>query len=295
MTAIRARSGGKRWGVTLTGGLQYDSNVPLVADSGPLPTGTDRKGDLRGVLNLALNGVAFRDSQQELTGSYSLYQTLHLHLTDFNLTQNLLDVSYKRRISPLLVAKASGGFESILLGGNQFVNDFSITPGLFAAFREGMTTGLEYRFRDSFYKNSGLFPTNTDRNGITHSLLLSHRMPLSDMFALRFGYTFDREIAKVSSWSADSHRVNAGLAVSLPKSLLLDVSLDAAGKKYDEAQAGESTVRSDTTITGAISLTWQATEHFGASAGYHYTNNSSNIAADEYSRGITSIMFQGRY
>ena len=295
LSAIRAQSGGKRWGAALTGGMQYDSNVPLVADSGPLPTGSDRKGDWRGVLNLGLNGVAFRDSRQELTGSYSLYQTLHLHLTDFNLTQNLFDVSYKRRISPLLVAKASGGFESILLGGNQFVNDFSITPGLFAAFREGMTTGLEYRFRDSFYKNSGLFSTNTDRNGITHSLLLSHRMPLSDMFMMRVGYTFDREIAKVSSWSANSHRVNAGLAVSLPKSLLLDVSLDAAGKKYDEASTGESTVRSDTTITGAISLTWQATEHFGASAGYHYTNNSSNISADEYSRGITSIMFQGRY
>jgi hypothetical protein len=295
VSAIRSQGGGKRWGVTLTGGMQYDSNVPLAADSGPLPGGTDRKSDLRGVFNLGINGVAIRDSQQELTGSYSLYQTIHLNLSDFNLTQNLLDVTYKRKISPIFVVKASGGFESILLGGNQFVNNFSVTPGLIATFQEGMTTGLEYRFRDSFYKNSTLFSTNTDRNGVTHSLLLSHRMPLSDIVTVRGGYTFDRESVKVSAWSSNSHRINAGLAVSLPNSLLLDLALDAAGKKYDEAMAGESTVRSDTAITAAFSLTWQASERFGVSAGYHYTANNSNISADEYSRGITSIMIQGRY
>jgi hypothetical protein len=295
IAAIRSQGGGRRWGATVTGGLQYDSNVPLAADSAVLPSGTNRKGDLRGVVNLGLNGVAFRDSQQELTGSYSLYQTVHLNLSNFNLTQNLLDVTYKRRISPLLMAKASGGIESILLGGNQFVNDFNLSPGLFATFQEGMTTGLEYRLRDSFYKDSDLFSTNTDRNGVTHSLLLSHRMPLSDILNLRAGYTFDRAIAKVSAWSSSAHRVNAGLAVTLPNALLLDVSMDVVGDKYDEAQTGETTVRSDTTVSGGVSLTWQASEYFGVSAGYHYTNNSSNISADEYSRGITSVMFQGRY
>jgi hypothetical protein len=269
--------------------------VPLTANADQLPVGIDRKGDWRGVLNLGLNGVAIRDSQQELTGSYSLYQTLHVNLTDFNLTQNLFDVSYKRRISPLLLAKVNGGFESILLGGNQFVNGYTITPGLLASIQEGMTTGLEYRFRDSYFKNSDMFPTNTDRDGVTHSIILSHRQPVSATINLRLGYTFDRDSTKVNAWSSNSHRGTAGLAVSLPNSLLLDVSMDAATRKYDEILTGATEVRSDTTFSGAASVTWQASERLGVSAGYHYTNNASNITGYEYNRSITSIMFQGRY
>ena len=295
LTAIHSQSNSRRWGAVGTVGMQYDSNVPLVADGGPLPVGVSRRGDLKGVFNLGLNGVALRDSKQELTGSYSFYQTLHLHLTDFNLTQNLFDVTYKRNISPLLSAKVSGDFESILLGGILFDNDFSITPGLFATFKEGMTTGAEYRFRDSNYHNTGIFPTNADRNGVTHSLILTHRQRLSENLNLRVGYTFERELATVSAWSSEAHTGNAGLAVSLPHSLLLDLSLEAAARKYDAVLAGETENRSDSTISGAASLTWQTSERLGVSVGYYYTSNNSNISGYQYSRGITSIMVQGRY
>jgi hypothetical protein len=295
LATIRRQGSGKRWGVTLTGGMQYDTNVPLAADGVQLPVGIERKGDWRGVLNLGLTGVAYRDGEQELSGSYSLYQTLHLHLTDFNLTQNLLDVTYKRRLTPLLFAKASVGFESILLGGKQFVNDYRITPGLIATFREGMTTGLDYRFRGSTFKNTTMFPTNAERNGETHSIILSHRQRLSDIFNVRAGYRFERELADVSSWSSSAHLGNVGCAVSLPGALLLDLSVDAGTRKYDEIQGGASDIRTDTTVIGAASLTWQVAEHLGVSVGYHYTNNASNINGYEYSRGITSIMFQGRY
>jgi hypothetical protein len=275
--------------------MQYDSNVPLAASGAQLPVGIDRRGDWRGVLNLALNGVTYRDSQQELTGSYSLYQTLHLHLSDFNLTQNLFDVSYTRRISPLLSAKASGGFESILMGGNQFVNSFTLSPSLLAAFQEGITTGLEYRFRGSEFKNSSLFPTNTERNGVSHSIILNHRQQISEAFNLRAGYTFERELTDVAAWSSRSHRGSAGLAVSLPNSFLLDFFMDATTRKYDEILTGATEVRLDTTFSGGASVTWQAAEYFGVSAGYYYTRNMSNITDYEYSRGITSVMFQGRY
>lgn len=293
---IRSRSGTRRWGATAVGGVQYDSNVPLVADKGLLPEGTKRKGDLRGVVNLGLNGFAFRDTSQELSGSLSLNQTLHLQLSDFNLTQISGDATYKRQISSLLMVKASAGAETILLGGEQFVTDFSITPGLFATFREGMTSGLEYRFRDSFFKDSSpLFPTNSDRNGISHTLILTHRQPLSETLNLRLGYTVDRDTASKSAWSSTSHQVSAGLGVSLPNALLLDVSLEGGNRKYDKRLDEAKSVRSETSLTGAMSLTWQMSERLCASVGYHYTTNNSNIPDYDYSRGITSIMVQGRY
>lgn len=295
LAAIHKQTAARRWGAAATAGMQYDSNVPLAADHGALPQGVSRRADLRGLFNIALTGMAFRDSSQELTGGYSFYQTAHLRLSDFNLTQNLLDLTYKRKINPLLSARVSGNVESILLGGKLFDTDFSIAPGLFASFREGITTGLEYRLRGSSFHNTDTFPTNSDRNGVTHSVILTHRQALSDTLNLRAGYTFERELTKVAAWSSYGHLGSAGVAFSLPNSLLLDMSLDAASRSYDEALTGESASRKDTTFTGATSLTWQQSERLSVSLGYSYTNNSSNIAGYEYTRSITSIMVQGRY
>ena len=295
LTNIRSQSGGKRWGITLMTGMQYDSNVPLVADGVQLPVGVDRKGDMRGVFNLGLSGTAYRDSQQELIGRYSLYQTVHFNLTDFNLTQNLIDISFKRKISPLFQAKISGGFESVSLGGDRYLNDVTITPGLLVTFKEGMATEFDYLYRDSTFKNSALYPTNSERNGVTHSLLINHRQQLSEKLNLRLGYTFERILADVSAWSSFSHHGSVGLATSLSNKLLLDVTGDLADTEYDAIQTGTTKIRSDTTISGSVSLTWQLFEQVGVSLGYYYTNNSSNVPEYEYSRGITSILFQGRY
>jgi hypothetical protein len=71
--------------------------------------------------------------------------------------------------------------------------------------------------------------------------------------------------------------------------------MELAARKYDAVLTGATAIRSDTTIVGAGSLIWQISEHFGALLGYHYTTNNSNISGYEYNRGITSIMFQGRY
>ena len=295
LTNIRGQSSGKRWGATLMGGMQYDSNVPLAADPTLLPTGSDRMGDWKGVINFGLNGTAYHDSHQELTGSYSLYQTLHLHLTDFDLTQNTFDVAYKRRITPLLSAKLSSGFESIQLGGKQFVNDYSITPGALVSLDDGIVIGLDYRFRESFFKDSVTYPTNTDRNGVIHSILLSYRQPLSETINLRVGYSFDRELTRVSAWSSFVHSGSAGLTISLPHALMLDVSAEASGRNYDEILTGATELRSDTTLTGGASLIWQASQYLGLSLGHQYTSNTSNVSGYEYTRGITSIMLQGRY
>jgi tetratricopeptide (TPR) repeat protein len=292
---IRSRSEGKRWSVSLMGGAQYDTNVPLAAGGAQLPVGIDRRSDWLAVLNLNLSGTAYRDNQQELNGSYTLYQTLHLHLNEFDLFQNLFDLTYSRSFSPTLAAKLSGGFELVQLGGERFVSDYTITPSLQATFREGMVSGLEYRFRDSTFSNSTLFPANTERNGVGHAFTLNHRQFLTEAVSLRAGYTYERELADVSAWSSRAHRGNCGLAASLTNHLLLDLALEADGKSYDAIQTGATELRRDTSVIGAASLTWQVREWLGLTAGYHYTNNSSTIPDYEYKRGITSILFQGRY
>ena len=292
---IRARSGGKRWGVTLVTGMQYDSNVPLAADPSLLPVGTGRMGDWKVVLNPAINGVAHKDSTQELTGSYSLYQTLHLQLNNFNLTQNSFDVTYKRQLSPVYSAHLSGGFESIMLGGEMFDNNFSVTPGVTMALPRSISLGLDYRLRQSYFKNSDTFPTNTDRDGATHSLLISYHQPLSETVTLRAGYAYDRELTSVNAWSSIGHSGSGGVSATLPHGVLVDLAVELAARTYDEILTGNSDIRSDTTVTGGGTLIWQAFEKVGLSLGYQYTRNNSNISGYEYNRGITSVMLQGRY
>jgi tetratricopeptide (TPR) repeat protein len=292
---IRGQSAGKRWGITLSGGMQYDTNVTLAADPTLLPVGSDRMGDWKGLINLGLNGIAYQDSRQELTGSYSLYQSLHLHLQDFNLTQNALDVTYKRRLSSLYSAKLSTDVESILLGGKQFVNDYSITPGALVTFDSGINLGLDYRFRKSFFKNSDTYATNTERNGTIHSIIFSYRHPLSETLILRGGYTFDRELTTVSVWSSSAHSGSAGLTASLPHAFMLDINAETTRRKYDDILAGASERRSDTTGTGGVALIWQASGQLSLSLDYKYSKNVSNIDGYSYTRGITTLMLNGRY
>ena len=292
---IRGQIGGKRWGITLTGGMQYDTNVPLANAGTALPPGIDRRSDWREVLNLGITGVAYRDSQQELSAGYSLYRTIHLQLSEFNLTRNLFDISYKRQISPKSLAKVSGGIEYIDLGGNRFVSSYNVTPGLQTAFKEGMTTAMDFRFRNSTFKNSTIFPANTDRNGSSYSALLSHRQRLSELFTMRLGYTLNLDLADVDAWSSLSNTGSAGLAVSLTNRLLFDVSTEASLRKFDKIQTGAPEIRSDATLTGAATLTWQTFEQAGVSVGYHHIANSSNISGYDFTRGITSMLFQGKY
>lgn len=292
---IRSAGDTKRWGVTFVGGMQYDSNVPLAEAGGKPPVGITRRGDWRGVINLGLTGVAYRDGQQEVRAGYSLYQTLHIYLDEFDLTQHQFDLSYKGQISPTMWFKLSGGMESVQINGKPFVESYTATPGLLAVFQEGMMTQLDYRIRTSAFKNSSLYPTNSERNGMSHAALLSHSQRLSELLTLRVGYTFEREFAEVDAWSALSHQGSAGLAVSLTNTLLLDVSTEVTGKRYDEIQSGATEIRSDTTLTGAVSFTWQMLKQVGIAVGYHHTANSSNISGYDYTRGITSVLFQGRY
>lgn len=294
-TAIAAQHSTKRWGATLSGGIQYDSNVPLAADGAQLPAGTTRRGDWRAVFNVALTGTALRDSEQELAGTVSLYQTVHGQLSDFNLTQALLEGIYKRNLSAKMSGKLSVGFESIMLGGVSFVNDVTVAPGLFVVCKEGMNSGVEYRLRGSFFNNSDTFTTNTERDGISHALIVSHRYQWSETVNLRASYAFERENTSVATWSSNGHRLSAGAALNLPYAMLLDVSGELAGRRYDEPASATAATRSDTTLTGGFSLTWQAMERLALSAGYHYTNNDSNSAGYSYGRGITSLMVQGRY
>ncbi len=292
---IRGKGAGKRWGLTLSGGMQYDTNVKLAADRSLLPVGTDRMGDWKGIVNFGLNGVAYQDSRQELTGSYSLYQTLHFHLRDFDITQNAFDVSYKHSFSSRYSAKLSTSFGSTLLGDKPFVNDYSITPGVQVNFGNGINIGLDYRFRQSYFKNSDTYPTNTDRNSVIHSMLLSYRQPLSETLVLRGGYTFDRELAELSAWSSNTHTGTAGLTVSLPYALILDINGEAAAKKYDEILTGAAGLRSDTTLAGGAALIWQASGMLSLSLDHKYSKNSSNIDGYSNTRGVTTIMLNGRY
>jgi len=292
---IHNQSSSKNWNASLTGGMQYDSNVPLSADGVQLPVGIDRRGDWRGVINLGLAAAPYRSSSTELAISYGLYQTLHMNLSDFDLTQNSLDLSLKEQFQPYLAGKIALSGELIHLGGKQFDRTYSIAPALILTLSDSAASTFEYRFREAYYENSGLFPTNSDREGTAHLLTLGHHHKLSDTLDLRISYSFERELARINSWSSHSHHGSAGLAIALPYNLLLDISADALGRSYDSIQSDASEARSDTTLSAAASLTWQLNETLAISGGYHYTDNSSNISGYEYSRSITSIMFQGRY
>lgn len=295
LARIRQKGGVSWWNATLTGGMQYDSNVPMASNSVQLPVGIDRRGDWRGVFAFGFAAGPFRGNESETTFNYGFYQTLHLNLKDFDLTQNTLDLTVKKRIVGPLTGKLSLSGEIVHLGGKQFDRAYNINPGVILAFSKDAPTTLDYRFRKAYFENTSLFPNNRERDGISHSILLGQQLRISEMFNLRLGYAFESEETRVTSWGSTSNRGNVGLGILLPHSLLLDLSAEATGRRYDGIQTGANITRTETTVIGSASLNWQISSCCGVATGYYYTSNTSNISGYEYTRGITSILLQGRF
>jgi len=82
----------KPWSLNISLGGQYDSNVSIAPDGTPLPEGITHKSDWRAIAYLNGRYTFINTRTVEGSAGYSLYQSLHSRLSDFDVTQNLFDL-----------------------------------------------------------------------------------------------------------------------------------------------------------------------------------------------------------
>ena len=284
----------KRWEVSILAGLQYDNNVILNGDS-TLPTGYSGQSDWSGVINLKGQYSFFRTDEIDITGGYSLYQSLHNKLDNFNVMQNLFGLSCSYTISPKIKIDTFYSFEYTLVGGDQYDYAHNIGPSLVLKSGHWGTTSIDYRYNNTTFKNSAQFSTNSDRNGDNHLVSLTHILPLGQAVAVWGSYAHDENLARTRNWNYSGDKWQAGVRAVFPFRLRGDLYGEYYQKSYGGTDPSFGTTRDDKQYSVSASLTKNITETISLVLNELYTRNRSNIKTYEYERSITGLFVNVRF
>jgi len=279
----------KDWALSLTTGGQYDSNVILDSGAGPLPEGISRKSDWRGIIFIEGKFTPRITDQITLGPTYSFYQSLQVELTDFNVQQHLpgflLDISLSKNV----LLRASYTYEYTKVGNEEYVSAHSISPVVTIAEGTGFFTVLRYQYQDKDFKDSDMFPDNSERDGFNNLAGITQYIPLARSCLLGLNYTYDYDFAAEKYWSYRGNAGHVDLRLDMGKSWVLDLYGQYYRKDYKADYPGTSTTRVDKMMTFSSNVTKTFASRFDITAGWTYVNNNSNIDVFEYDRNIATL------
>ena len=285
----------KRWALNISVGSQYDSNVVLNPTDSPLPEGISGKSDWRAVLYLKGRYSIITGEKVEGFVSYSAYQSLHMELSDFNITQHLLELKAIYGISSLLNLSGTYSFEYIYVGGDKYDYAHSLSPSLIISEGGGLSTIVEYRYRNSHFIDSDLVVSNSDRTGSNNLIGITQDIPVHPSILAKFGYSHDEDSTRKDYWDYSGDKGFIGVKFNMPYRIFLDLYGEYYRKGYDGINPLSDSNRKDKTHTYSVSATKALTDRYSITIGQLYTRNESNITAYDYKRAITSIFLNARF
>lgn len=289
------RKGAKPWALDIAVGGQYDSNVVLNPTGGPLPEGITRKSDWRAVLSLRGRYSFIKGDKGDASVGYSFYQSLHAKLSDFNISQHIVDVRGLYNVSPSVQLKGIYSFEYVYVGGDDYDYVHTASPQLLISEGKGFSTIIEYQYRFYHFENSDLFLNNSDRTGPNNSIGITQNIPLHPSVLARVGYSHDVQAAKEAFWHYRGNKGTAGLVFLLPHKILLNLDGEYYSQRYRDIDPASGEKRKDKITTVAISITKALSDRYSITLGQLYTRNKSNLAAFDYERAITSLFLNARF
>lgn len=286
---------GRRWALNMTAGMQYDSNVVLNPSGGPLPQEISGKADWRAVVRAGGRYAFLKTASIEGYAGYNLYQSLHSRLSDFNISRHLFDIGMGYRGSPVVDLKAVYEFEYIFVGGDGYDSSHTLAPSLVIHEGKDFVTEIEYRLRRNRFMNPGIFIDNSDRTGTNNLMGIAQVVPLGGSAVLRVGYSHDVDSTRQQFWDYRGDKIAAALRLLLGGMLHADFGGEYYSRNYKGTQPGGAEKRRDRTFTASVSLTKRLSERFSLTVGQLYSKNSSNLAAFDYNRSITSVFLNARF
>lgn len=291
----RPKAAKKPWRVDAALGMQYDSNVIVGPDNTPPPEGISRKSDWSGVLYLKGQYDLLTTDRFVGTVSYSAYQSLHIDLTDFNITQQVAGVDAAYALTKGVTFGGSYKFEYVLVGGDEYDYAHTLTPTIIFTYGEGFSTLVSYSYSNFHFSNSDLFPDNYDRTGFNHSGNVTQYVPVADFLDVRLGFSVDKDETRKDYWAYTGVKGFGGLAFKILPTLSADVYGEYYNKKYDGISPISGGRRNDNIQTYSLTVTQKLSDIFSIAAGEIYIHNNSNIEVFDYKRSITSAFLTARF
>lgn len=286
---------GARLRLDVTAGLQYDSNVIIGSSNTTLPEGISGKSDVSALLYLK-GRYDLPPSQNFRAGlSYSLYQSLHSKLSDFDITQHVLGVQMACNVSQAASLKTSYSYEYTYVGSEDYNYAHVVSPSLTLSGGRGLSTVLFYTYTKMGFMNAGLFQDNSDRTGSNNLFGVIQNFPLGGPVSGKAGYTYDRDSTRKDFWDYKGHKGHLAVTVPLPREASLDLYGEYYNKKYDGVGPFSPLIRKDEILTLSLNITKRLSEKLSVSAGQIYVGNSSNIEVFDYKRSISSVYVTARF
>jgi Tfp pilus assembly protein PilF len=290
----------RRWDLTLTAGLEYDSNPTLAGET------LKRNDDGRGVYRIRGRVNVFEDERYSLAAGYDGYISTHFDETFVDLQTHVGYLTARANFDPLQLGIRYDYAYTWLDLDRDFRSLHRVTPTL--GYREGSWgfSQLFYQLQlQEFFFGRSAALAETDRDGSRHTVgfnqflfpggYLPDYLPIT---YFRVGAVGDFQNTAGSEFRFDSWEFSFGFGAELPWDTQMSVLYrltdrgyrdnsifnDAGGLANNGQRSGE--VRDDLQNRLTFELTKPVTEHWQISAAGSFTFNDSDVPLYDYNRSV---------
>jgi hypothetical protein len=276
----------RAWDVSLTGGMEYDSNPLVLGDLGP-----SADEDWRGVVRLRGSYRVVSLEEASLSVGYDGYLSFHVDETQVNLQTHNGWVSGGYNLGPARLGLRYDYAFTFIDTTESFRSLHRVTPSL--ALREGDwgVSYLFYQWHDQDFLLDELEPTVFDRDGQRHLPGLAQYFFLPEPFTyVRLGVAGDVTRTDGTEWDYDGVEASFGCGYDFEYAVGLTWLYRYVYQDYRNASAVSvppfSDERRDHRHLFTVELSKGLGEHWRVALGGAFTWNGSNVAFYDYDRQI---------
>jgi len=292
----------KPWAVSLSLGIEYDSNVGLIPSEQEKPEDVSNTGDWRGVHSLA-GAYEFLNTGEDFAGvRASIYGTTQLHDTLFNVENTLLSVYYKHNFFNTYQFRVSPFVSKTWLKSGPQNWFWGVTPGVSWQPVRWTWTDLDYTYMKQTFLQTPDYPQE-DRSGDNHYFALKQNLSFPSLLINRkntyFGawLNYGKSSTDGSSYDNNSQGFGVQAQQEFPHAFTALLTYGYGKVRYENANIRSATGEKRDDSNHILSLNLfkrlnEISDHLSAYAGWRWYKNDSNIrryysySSNTYSIGI---------
>ncbi|NJD57214.1 MAG: tetratricopeptide repeat protein [Nitrospirae bacterium] len=285
----------RRYALALTTGVQYDTNVPLLASDDAFTSDQEsNKSDLRAIL--ALRGdLTILTSPVKITAGYGFYQSIHTRLADFNVQNHEVQFRAEYPVTEKVLLEAAYLFDYTFLGGDDYSRIHTVAPAAKIELLKHMPTRFVYAYAEKTFFDLDLSETNDERSGSTNTYGIEQTVFVSRNLSFALAYYYDTHNAREDFFSYNGNRFSLGMNYSHDNQWLFAARFEYYDKGYSGRSDFADKRRDDITRTFGLSLTKPLSPVFSVNINQTFVVNSSNISFYAYDRSVTGIFLTARF
>jgi len=290
------REAPRRWGLTFTTGLQYDSNVTLEPHN-RTSAGLGDKDDIAFILSGGGHYDVVDRPDLLFRLEYDLYQTLHPDLDDYDFRSQRVQGTVSYALRPTLWVGVQGGYNHYVLGPHSYLGEPFVMP--FVSVLEGSwgLTQFNYRHGDGTYFST---PFNDLRDGPTESVGFRQDLFLDGDRYASAGWQLTSEDPTPAigrDFQSLSNEIYVGGGLPLWWGLYLDGQYLYRNDDYQRPNSFDPSgrERQDDGHFFYAGISRSILPHVSVAVVYYGTINDSNVAVFEYQRHVVATLLQVTY